>query len=173
MVQTSASAVVLTAASAVVLTSASAVVQTVGFGGGPNSRLRRWSKRRLRRWSKQSASAVVQTSASAVVQTVGFGGGPNSGFGGGAPILSADAQVVIYSKRGLFEDNGVDTIQILDRIPEIDTHPWLVPVGQAYHVRLDPTIDDERIITLTYLQRDVPEGYEHTLNVYFLPGRWL
>jgi hypothetical protein len=103
-------------------------------------------------------------------------GGPNSGqFGGAqiqsfnAPILSADAQVVIYSKRGLFEDNGVDTLQILDRIPKIDTHPWLIPVGQAYHVRLNSAVDDERIIALTYLQRDVPEGYEHALNVYFLP----
>ena len=106
----------------------------------------------------------------------GMSGGPSSGMSGGAqtqtfnaPILSADAQVVIYSKRGLFEDNGVDTIQILDQIPEIDTHSWLIPVGQAYHVRLNPAIIDARIIALTYLQKDVPEGYEHALNVYFLP----
>jgi hypothetical protein len=103
-------------------------------------------------------------------------GGPSSGSFGGAqiqsfnaPILSADAQVVIYSKKGLFENNGVDTLQILDRIPEIDTHPWLTPVGQAYRVHLNPAVDDARIIALTYLQRDVPEGYEHALNVYFLP----
>ncbi len=105
-----------------------------------------------------------------------FGGGPSSSFGGGAqsltfnaPILSADAQVVIYSKDGLFEDNGIETLQILDRIPEIDTHPWLVPVGQSYAVHLNPDVDDERIITLTYLQRDVPDGYEHALDIYFLP----
>jgi hypothetical protein len=130
-----------------------------GFGGGPNSGFG---------GGPNSGFGGGPNSGFGGGPNSGFGGGPNSGFGGGAPILSADAQVVIYSKRGLFEDNGVDTIQILDWIPEINTHPWLVPVGQAYHVRLDPTIDDERIITLTYLQRDVPEGYEHTLNVYFL-----
>ena len=44
-----------------------------------------------------------------------------------------------------------------------------MPVGQAYQVTLDPAVQDERIIGLTYLQRDVPEGFEHTLTVYFLP----
>jgi hypothetical protein len=78
--------------------------------------------------------------------------------------------VVVYSKRGFFEDNGVDTLKILSIVPELNTHPWLVPVGQAYQVSLDPTVQDERVIGLTYLQRDVPEGYEHTLTVYFLPN---
>jgi hypothetical protein len=102
-------------------------------------------------------------------------GGPSASGIGGAPILSADAQVVVYSKRGFFEENGVDTLQILSTVPELESHPWLVPVGQAYHVTLDPDVQDERIISLTYLQRDVPEGFEHTLTVYFLPeegGVW-
>ena len=54
-------------------------------------------------------------------------------------------------------------------MPELESHPWLVPVGQAYQVSLDPNVQDDRIIGLTYLQRDVPEGFEHTLTVYFLP----
>ncbi len=105
----------------------------------------------------------------------GLTGGPNSGLTGGAqtqtfnaPILSADAHVVVYSKRGLFEDNGVEILQLLDSIPGLDTHPWLLPVGQAYRVELNPKNKDDRIMTSTYLQRDVPEGYEHTLNFYFL-----
>ncbi len=96
-------------------------------------------------------------------------GGPSLSGIGGAPILSADAQVVIYSKNGFFEDNGVETMQIRSSVPELAGHPWLLPVGQAYQVALDPEVQDERIIALTYLQRDVPEGFEHTLAVYFLP----
>ncbi|MFN2137334.1 MAG: hypothetical protein ACK2UK_15345, partial [Candidatus Promineifilaceae bacterium] len=96
-------------------------------------------------------------------------GGPSSSGIGGAPILSADAQVVIYSKEGFFEDNGVETLQILSTVPALDSHPWLVPVGQAYRVTLNEDVQDERIIGITYLQREVPEGYEHTVAVYFLP----
>ncbi len=100
--------------------------------------------------------------------TSGIGGPSTSGIGG-APILSADAQVVVYSKQGFFEESGVETLQILSTVPELATHPWLLPVGQAYKITLDPTIIGDRIIALTYLQRDVPEGFEHTLAVYFLP----
>ncbi len=103
-------------------------------------------------------------------------GGPNAiGIGGSnsvsanAPILSADAQVVIYSKRGFFEDNGVETLQLLGSAPSRDDQGWLTPVGQAYQVALTEGITDPRNIAINYLQRDVPPGYEHTLNVYFLP----
>jgi hypothetical protein len=104
---------------------------------------------------------------------VGLGGPNNVGLGGAssfhAPIRSADAQVVVYNKNGFFDDNGVDTLQIVPAIPELESHPWLVPVGQAYHVSLKPEVADPRFIAFTYLQRDVPEGYEHVLNLYFLP----
>jgi hypothetical protein len=108
-----------------------------------------------------NASALGGPNASAL-------GGPNASALGGAPILSADAQVVVYSKRGFFEENGVETLQILSNVPQLDSHPWLAPVGQAYQVSLDPETQDDRVIGLTYLQRDVPEGYEHTLTIYFL-----
>jgi hypothetical protein len=103
-------------------------------------------------------------------------GGPNDMPLGGAdnrtftaPILSADAQVVAYNRNGFFEPNGVEALQLLNAIPFRESHPWLVPVGPAYEVTLDDGVDDERIIAITYLQRDVPEGYEHTVNIYFLP----
>jgi hypothetical protein len=99
-------------------------------------------------------------------------GGPNNTVIGGAsfhaPIRSADAQVVIYSKNGFFDDNGVRTLQIVPTIPELDTHSWLLPVGQAYHVSLKPETVEPRFVAFNYLQRDVPEGYEQTLNLYFL-----
>ena len=103
-------------------------------------------------------------------------GGPNvnplGGAGGvtsGAPFLSADAQVVVYSQAGFFEPNGVQILQSLDRVPLQAAFPWLLPVGRAYHVTLDPMVTGSRYLAATYLQRDVPEGYEETLKVYFLP----
>lgn len=101
-------------------------------------------------------------------------GGPNTtAIGGGskaasAPILSADSQLVIYDKQNFFAENGVKTVQTLFEVPQTASHPWLVPVGQAYRVELEDR-DQERFISLNYLQRGVPEGYEHTLAAYFLP----
>ncbi len=107
------------------------------FAGGPSSGLLVvlavvcwWSKSRYVWWSKQSEWLVVLNPKRLMRQFFPL-----------MPMLSYTA------RRGLFEDNGVDTLQILDRIPEIDTHPWLIPVGQAYHVRLNQSIEDERIMT--------------------------
>ena len=101
-------------------------------------------------------------------------GGPNvTGVGGagqttaGAPILSADAQVAIYDQLDFFAPNGVRTIQALSSIPLLSTHPWLQPVGQAYQVTLKDR-EQGRFISLFYQQRDVPQGYEHILQLYFL-----
>jgi hypothetical protein len=84
-----------------------------------------------------------------------------------APILSADAQVVIYNSKGFFEDNGVISLQALPEVPQLPD--WLIPVGQAYHIENSPTMTDSRYISFNYLQRDVPEGFEDTLKIYFLP----
>ncbi|MCA9952624.1 MAG: hypothetical protein KDE48_23405, partial [Anaerolineales bacterium] len=95
-------------------------------------------------------------------------GGPNNTISN-APISSADAQVVVYNQKGYFENNGIETMQMLEAVPKLAKTPWLVPAGQAYHISLDPNVTDTRIIAYTYLHRDVPEGYEHTLSLYFLP----
>jgi hypothetical protein len=103
------------------------------------------------------------------------GGAPRREFS--APILSADSQVVIYDQGGLFEPSGIRSLQILPTPPGLDDEPWLVPVGQAYFVEPVEGIDSPRTIAFTYLQRDVPEGYEDTLYIYYLAredetGRW-
>ncbi|HSJ57533.1 MAG TPA: hypothetical protein VLC95_10150, partial [Anaerolineae bacterium] len=85
-----------------------------------------------------------------------------------APILSSDAQVVVYDQAGLFEPSGILALQVLPTPPELGDEPWLVPVGQAYAIDPDPEIDSARTIAFNYLQRDVPEGYEHTLAIYYL-----
>lgn len=111
---------------------------------------------------------------SSLVGGAEFIGNPDSSLVGGgnrvaaAPILSADAQVIIYNTESLFAENGVESIQTLAAVPFGEDHPWLFPVGQAYEVKLADTNLD-RFISFTYLQQDVPEGYEHTLTVYFLP----
>ncbi|MCB8954432.1 MAG: VCBS repeat-containing protein [Ardenticatenales bacterium] len=100
-------------------------------------------------------------------------GGPNNVPTGGvsgsfnAPIVSADAQVAIYRADGFFADNGVASLQVLAAVPDQAAYPWLLPVGPAYRVQNRPDVTGERFISFVYLQRDVPEGYENTLAVYF------
>ena len=111
-------------------------------------------------------------------------GGPNSAMLGGsdypmiggtphyqftAPALSADSQVIIYNPDGIFEPNGIASLQILPSPPEISDESWLVPVGQAYAVEPEATLTTTLTIAVTYLQRDVPAGYEQTLALYYLP----
>ena len=89
-----------------------------------------------------------------------------------APILSPDAQVTIFSQGGLFEPSGIQGIQIVPLAPQLEDEPWLVPVGDTYLIHTEPGNEtsgvSERRISLTYLQRDVPEGFEETLTIYFL-----
>lgn len=101
-------------------------------------------------------------------------GGPNDvPLGGGdllganAPILSADAQLLIYNNRGFFEDNGVETLRLLSGVPNLPS--WMVRVGQGYEVTFSESVTAARSIAFNYLQRDVPEGYENALRVAFLP----
>ena len=88
-----------------------------------------------------------------------------------APIRSADAQVVIYNNKGFFEDNGIIGLQALPEPPDLPD--WFIPVGQAYHITSDQMMTDTRIISFSYLQRNVPDGYENSLSIYFLPDACL
>ncbi len=92
------------------------------------------------------------------------GGASISSF---APILSADAQIAVYNSKGFFEDNGILSLQALPDVPNLP--PWLVPVGVAYHLVNNPEMTDTRFISFNYLQRDVPEGFEDALKIFFLP----
>jgi|LakMenEpi03Aug12_release.lakeMendotaPanAssembly.Ray.scaffolds.fasta_scaffold05296_10 hypothetical protein len=95
------------------------------------------------------------------------GGAPQYNFA--APMVSADAQVVIYNQEGFFEPNRIQSLQILPSPPALHDEPWLAPVGQAYLVEPQPGVTAQRTIAVTYLQKDVPEGYEQTLALYYLP----
>ena len=108
---------------------------------------------------------------------VGMGGDSRVGMGSdlrawganrralGAPISSSDGQVTIYNREDALADSATGSLQALGAIP---TAPeWLTSVGQAY--RFVATRPMPRTIGFNYLQREVPPGYEHTLQLYYSP----
>ncbi len=96
----------------------------------------------------------------------------------GAPVSSADGHVTIFSLKDMLCDTDTATLQSLSSLPELPN--WLTPVGQGYRylssdidqAQIDttctlPGLPDQRSVVFSYLQHDVPRGYEHTLLIYF------
>ncbi|MCB0190228.1 MAG: hypothetical protein KDE31_38410, partial [Caldilineaceae bacterium] len=84
-----------------------------------------------------------------------------------APAASGDGKVTIYNVDNLLADPGVSSIQALATLPDLPS--WLTPVGMGYYIALSTTTTLTRAVVFQYLQRDVPDGYEHTLTLYYLP----
>lgn len=82
-----------------------------------------------------------------------------------APIASGDGKVTILNVEDILADTGTSSLQALSSLPNLPS--FLAPVGPSY--RFVATAAVTRTIAFQYLQRDVPPGYEHTLNIYFLP----
>ncbi len=113
----------------------------------------------------------------------------------GAPVSSADGQVTIFSLKDLIcDDTSTSTLQGVTTLP--DLAPWLTTVGSGYRFITSDiqqqsqgdaanALDDEKkndledgcsqllsaeatkkSIAFSYLQRDVPRGYEQTLQIY-------
>ena len=82
-----------------------------------------------------------------------------------APVSSSDGQATIYNRQDALADTATGTLQALGAIPTVPA--WLTPVGQAY--RFVATQPLPRTIGFNYLQREVPPGYEHTLQIYYSP----
>ena len=80
-----------------------------------------------------------------------------------APVASSDGQVTIYNREDALAETATGTLQALGTTPALP--PWLTPVGQTY--RFIATRPLARTIGFNYLQREVPPGYEHTLQLYF------
>lgn len=106
--------------------------------------------------------------------------GPNSGGSGlnadmrawgansrqlGAPVASGDGQVTIFNTDNFFAEAGTTSLQALTELPNFPL--WLTPVGKGY--RFVSSVDTPRALMFNYHQRDVPEGYEHTIHIYFQP----
>ncbi len=108
-----------------------------------------------------------------------FGLGPNDLYGlgadlpgldsawstAGAPISSEDGQVAVYNRGDILGDPGTLSLQALAKPPNLPD--WLTTVGRAY--RFQAKGEQERIMAFHYLRREVPAGFEHTLNVYYSP----
>ena len=84
----------------------------------------------------------------------------------GAPMSSEDGGVTIFNRTSaLTGDAGVESLEALPKPPGLPQ--WLTPVGQAY--RFVASNETPRSIEFAYYQREVPEGYEHTLTIYYSP----
>ena len=82
-----------------------------------------------------------------------------------APIASGDGRVTIFNLENLVGDNGGTALQALSTLPGLPL--WLTPVGLGYRFVAAETFT--RTIAFHYLQREVPEGYEQTLTLYYSP----
>ncbi len=83
----------------------------------------------------------------------------------GAPVASGDGQVTIFNTDNFFAEAGTTSLQALTELPNFPL--WLTPVGKGY--RFVSSVDTPRALMFNYHQRDVPEGYEHTIHIYFQP----
>jgi len=90
-----------------------------------------------------------------------------------APVLSGDGQALIYSREP-FAEGQFYAIQSAASLPKVPA--GRTPVGQGYRITASasaPELQDASI-SIAYLQRNVPEGLEAHLQIYFLPdgGTW-
>ena len=81
----------------------------------------------------------------------------------GAPISSEDGQVAVYNRGDILGDPGTLSLQALAKPPGLPD--WLTTVGRAYRFEAKGT--QERVMAFHYLRREIPAGYEHTINVYY------
>ncbi len=81
-------------------------------------------------------------------------------------MSSEDGGVTIFNRsNALTGDAGAESLEALPKPPGL--LEWLTPVGQAY--RFVASDETPRSIEFAYYQREVPEGYEHTLTIYYSP----
>jgi len=81
----------------------------------------------------------------------------------GAPIASEDGHVTIFNSKDFLAETATVSLEALPAVPNLPS--YLTPVGQGYRfVASDKT---PRTIEFGYLQREVPQGYENMLMVYF------
>jgi len=81
----------------------------------------------------------------------------------GAPVASSDGHVTIFNRQDALGDTGTAALQALPATPGLPS--YLTPVGQAYRFIASDNIS--RTVEFGYLQREAPQGYEHTLVVYY------
>lgn len=83
--------------------------------------------------------------------------------------MSSDGQVSIFPLDNPFAGGAQYTLQSVAFPPALPS--WLTAVGQAYRVASTGTLARSAIL-FSYLGRDVPDGYENFLTIYYSPDDW-
>jgi hypothetical protein len=71
--------------------------------------------------------------------------------------------VTVFNSLDITGETGAVSLQALPVVPGLPD--WLTLVGQGY--RFTASEETPRTLAFNYLQREVPDGYEQTLQVYF------
>jgi hypothetical protein len=87
-------------------------------------------------------------------------------FDWGAPVMSSDGQVSLFNLEDTFGGTLSYTLETLTLLPELPI--WLTPVGQAYRVKAEGPFPESSLL-FQYLGRDVPDGHEAGLHIYYSP----
>jgi hypothetical protein len=83
-----------------------------------------------------------------------------------APVSSSDGKVTILNMGNILSvDDANYQMQAIDNPPRLGS--WLLSVGKAYRFATDKPANDMAVL-FNYLKRDVPEGQEFGLAVYYL-----
>ena len=82
-----------------------------------------------------------------------------------APVASGDGRVTIFNLADIFAPTGLTSLQALSNIPSLPA--WFTSVGKVY--RFDSTEEFPGTIAFHYLQREVPEGHEDALRIFYRP----
>jgi subtilisin-like proprotein convertase family protein len=93
-------------------------------------------------------------------------GWPGYSRGWPAPVSSNDGQVIIFDLDNVLSPGADYALQTLASPPDLPA--WLTPVGQTYRYDTNQ-VQTHTSILFKYLQRDVPEGQEYGLRVYYSP----
>ncbi|NTW01853.1 MAG: VCBS repeat-containing protein, partial [Oscillochloris sp.] len=97
---------------------------------------------------------------------------PGRKWAGTAPVLSGDGQAILYTKAE-FAEGEFYAIQTAS-VPDVPT--WATRVGHAYQVTATDNAPalDAASISIGYLSRDVPDGAESYLGLFYLDDTtWL
>jgi hypothetical protein len=123
------------------------MVVDYAMGGNPGSRRSRGGSRRSRGGSRRSRSS---------------------------PAVSSDGQVMLFGDNLEFEEGEFYTLQTATNVGDVPS--WTTPVGQAYRISASPRAPDleQTSLSIGYQQRDVPDGEEEWLKIYYRPvgGQW-
>ncbi|MGB0384928.1 MAG: FG-GAP repeat domain-containing protein [Ardenticatenaceae bacterium] len=123
--------------------------------------------------SNETLEAVSQFYLSADVwgsQSRGWGsqsrGWGSQSRGWGAPMTSAEGQLTVFNVDNPYGQTGTSAFQTLNSVPNLPS--WFTVVGHGYRVTLQENFTQtiRRTLSFDYLQSDVPDGMEYTLNIY-------